>query len=483
MFRNLTLFILLAFGPSLMAQFVNNGATVTIQPGATLRVESSFINNTGTVTNNGTLEVQDSFKNSATFFSGTSSTVRFIGTGVSQVKSNGAVLRNVEMSKTANNINLLDAATISGTINFVNDNNKVILGGHNFRVNSGGAVTSTDANEYFVATGTGNLIKEITSNGSVTMEVGDASFYSPITNAITASAYSSATVSSRVTNAVHPDKPASATPYLTRYWDVAVAGTTGLTNVMTGTYNEADDLVGSPEAELDGGSLVTGGIWNFTAGAVNTTNNTVTSSSTNGTVGFTGMKPFVTFDLTAFIEGFTNLSGTMTPVLMNSGMGMSATNVDDVTIELHNATTPYATAFTATGTLTTNGLARVALPGGAAGGNYYVVVKHRNALETWSAAPMIINNGGTYNFSSSAAQAFNSNMVLKGGKWCFYSGDMSAVQDGNIDLIDYSLWETDYNNFETGYRLTDLSGDGNVDLIDYSIWEANYNNFVSVSKP
>ena len=48
------------------AQFINNGATVTIQPGATLRIESDFQNNTtGTITNNGTLEVSGDFTNAA----------------------------------------------------------------------------------------------------------------------------------------------------------------------------------------------------------------------------------------------------------------------------------------------------------------------------------------------------------------------------------------------------------------------------------
>ncbi|MBK7633544.1 MAG: hypothetical protein IPJ13_04030 [Saprospiraceae bacterium] len=47
------------------AQFVNNGATVTIQSGATLRVETSFENQAGTITidNGGILEVQGNFTN------------------------------------------------------------------------------------------------------------------------------------------------------------------------------------------------------------------------------------------------------------------------------------------------------------------------------------------------------------------------------------------------------------------------------------
>ena len=50
--------------------------------------------------------------------------------------------------------------------------------------------------------------------------------------------------------------------------------------------------------------------------------------------------------------------------------------------------------------------------------------------------------------------------------------------DFKIDLTDYSIWETDNNNFEFGNFPTDLNGDGLVDLSDYSIWESNSNAFI-----
>ncbi|MBC7884193.1 MAG: hypothetical protein H7X99_01870, partial [Saprospiraceae bacterium] len=143
---NLLLFLLLVTMAA-QAQFVNNGATVTIQSGATLRVETDFINNTGTVTNNGTLEVQGAFTNAATFTSANPSLVRFIGSTNSNVTSGSAMLRNVEMSKTANNITLLSPLAIVGDLNFVNDNNKVVLGAHNLTLPTGATVTSVDANE------------------------------------------------------------------------------------------------------------------------------------------------------------------------------------------------------------------------------------------------------------------------------------------------------------------------------------------------
>ena len=125
---------------TIQAQFINNGATVTIQSGATLRVETSFINNSGTVTNNGTLEVKDNFTNAATFTSATASTVKFIGTTPSVVTSGGAAFHHVSMEKTAENITLADAMSVAGTLTFTEDNNKVILGANNLTIQDGGVL-------------------------------------------------------------------------------------------------------------------------------------------------------------------------------------------------------------------------------------------------------------------------------------------------------------------------------------------------------
>ena len=71
--------------------------------------------------------------------------------------------------------------------------------------------------------------------------------------------------------------------------------------------------------------------------------------------------------------------------------------------------------------------------------------------------------------------------LLATGIYGFFSGELNG--DGNIDNDDYSLWETDANNFEFGVFSTDLNGDGNVDNADYSIWETNANNFVFSLRP
>jgi hypothetical protein len=168
---------------SVQAQFVNYGATITIQPGATLRIETSFENQAGTIDNQGTLEVLGNFTNAAgagTTLSG-NGTVKFIGDANSNVITNGDALQNVEMAKTAQNITLQDPMTINGTLTFTSDNNKIILGSNDLTIGASGSIVSYDDNEYVVTGGTGRLVKTDLGTTAFTYPVGfDASTYNPV---------------------------------------------------------------------------------------------------------------------------------------------------------------------------------------------------------------------------------------------------------------------------------------------------------------
>ena len=66
---------------------------------------------------------------------------------------------------------------------------------------------------------------------------------------------------------------------------------------------------------------------------------------------------------------------------------------------------------------------------------------------------------------------------------CNHGEKSQDTDDGSIDLLDFPIWESDYNNFNCGYFASDLNGDGCIDLVDFPIWESNYNIFISVIKP
>ena len=184
-----------------------------------------------------------------------------------------------------------------------------------------------------------------------------------------------------------------------------------------------------------------------------------------------------TINLKLNLEGFYDAAlHEMRPVLLNQGTSSDATLVDNITVELINPTT-LITAATVVVTLKTNGTAVCNFPS-VADGSYYIVIKHRNAIQTWSATAVVISASPViYDFSDAATKAYGSNMVeLEPGVYGLYTGDLN--QDGNIDNSDYTLWENDSNAFLFGFYATDLNGDGNVDNTDYTIWEANSNNFI-----
>jgi endonuclease G len=116
------------------------------------------------------------------------------------------------------------------------------------------------------------------------------------------------------------------------------------------------------------------------------------------------------------------------------------------------------------------------------GSNYYIVVKHRNSIETWSASVQsFTSNTLSYNFTTATTQAYGSNLILKGSKYCIYSGDVN--QDGLVDSRDVGIVDNDNTNYITGYTNTDINGDYTVDSRDLGIVDNNNAGYVSKNVP
>ena len=75
-------------------------------------------------------------------------------------------------------------------------------------------------------------------------------------------------------------------------------------------------------------------------------------------------------------------------------------DMDTVTIQLRNATTPYTLVEEKSELVNINGYATYEFTS-ASTGSYWLVVRHRNGLETWSAAPVALTAGGNdyYDFT------------------------------------------------------------------------------------
>ena len=117
----------------------------------------------------------------------------------------------------------------------------------------------------------------------------------------------------------------------------------------------------------------------------------------------------------------------------------------------------------------------------------YIQIKHRNALETWSAGTISITAYETfYNFLIQSNSLGNNTTKVDslnyiGEMYGFYSGDVN--QDGVIDGTDTQLIDNDAFNFSTGYIVTDLNGDEIIDGSDALFAANNAANFVSAVTP
>jgi len=177
----------------------------------------------------------------------------------------------------------------------------------------------------------------------------------------------------------------------------------------------------------------------------------------------------LTLSLKALIQGFYD------PVL-------NKMSKDSVRIHLRNATSPYAIVDSSLSILDSNGMGNFTFSNAVNSVPYYIVIRHRNGLETWSATGNSFTSGNlVYDFTLSSTQAYGNNQILKGTKYCIYNGDVN--QDGTIDGSDVSMADNDAFNFLTGYLNTDVNGDNIIDATDLAVINNNAFNFIGLQRP
>lgn len=148
-------------------------------------------------------------------------------------------------------------------------------------------------------------------------------------------------------------------------------------------------------------------ISNPKAAPTSTTNFNVVVTDPNGCTSAQTVNVIVTvcgpgsgLNLRAFIEGLKSGPGVMTPVLYNTGESTNPLDCDSITIELHNATTPFALVYSVDALLNINGYASANFPVGALGNSYYIVVRTRNGIETWSKLPVLMSASTVFDLTT-----------------------------------------------------------------------------------
>jgi len=155
---------------------------------------------------------------------------------------------------------------------------------------------------------------------------------------------------------------------------------------------------------------------------------------------------------------------------------------DTARVYLRNITSPYYAVDSSKAELDSAGTGKFHFSNAFSSVAYYIVIKHRNGIETWSATGNTFTSGNlNYDLTTSSSQAYGNNQILKGTKYCIYNGDVN--QDGIIDGSDVSMTDNDAFNLLSGYLNTDLNGDNIIDASDLVVVDNNSFNFVMKITP
>lgn len=162
-------------------------------------------------------------------------------------------------------------------------------------------------------------------------------------------------------------------------------------------------------------------------------------------------------NLSCFIQGFYNTnSNTMAP--------------DTVETFLRNSFSPYTKVDSASAIISSAGNGLLSFESGVVQDNtqYYLVVSHRNSINTWSNLPQkFVNSNLIFDFRNSIVKAFGNNQILvdtSPTNFAFFGGDSN--KDGVVDAADLVNVFNDVNAVASGYIVTDMTGDDFADASD-----------------
>ena len=406
-----------------------------------------------------------------------------INYSASIAQTTGSELGSSATSLTVNNANgvtLASSTSLSGALNLTTG--KLILGSNSLTLGTACNITGTPSSSaMIVATGSGQLIKMMADAQTLpytfTFPVGDntsTAEYSPVVCTLNSGILSSASIRVKLSNSKHANN-SSVVTYLNRYWTMSATGISSPNYSATFTYLPAD-VVGTEASLL-------GGLWNGTTwsglGAVNSGAHTF-SATAQTTFG----------DFSAGTgNAFAGIGYVTVKVIMqgyyNPGDFLNA--ADSIYTYLAASTSPFAFVDSARCLVDSVSFLATGAFASAPSANYYLVIKHRNSVETWSASPVTFAKGSTavYDFTDAQTKAYGDNLVevsTSPVRWAIFSGDVN--QDGYVDPLDMSIIDQDSFNYVSGIGLvTDLNGDHYIDPLDMSLADQNSFNYVGVKRP
>ncbi len=458
-----------------------NGGSLLLQNNANIAVAGNFLDNN--VANNPA--TCNGFNNAAP------NTVAFYNTQYTPV---GRVIGSAGSTSLGNVvfINQNNAPfTLQNNIttnNFdLGNNGKVILGNSDFTIN--GILSNYSSSKYFVTNGTGSLKLKNVSTIPVFYPIGaSVSSYTPLTlqnNGITDDF--KARVAEGLFYTGNSGLPITEKA-VNRTWFIEEATPGGSNANVTLQWNTANELAGFSRANTylahylnlnwESGNLMAASGSN----PYQLTRNNITTFSPFAVISELPAPNKILNLTSVFLEGLYNTLDTMRRVASETGYLFSDTLVSDqIQVELHNPSYSSIACETPNVKLGITGTSTLAVPS-VYNGSYYITIKHRNHLETTSAAPVSFA-GGSISYSFDApAKAYGGNLkMMPTGQYVIYGGDVN--QDGVIDTADMSPVDNDAANYAAGYLATDVNGDGVTDTADMTIVDNNAASYVGSMTP
>ena len=156
------------------------------------------------------------------------------------------------------------------------------------------------------------------------------------------------------------------------------------------------------------------------------------------------------------------------------------TNVNDPVNPCSIDTVLFGQSINVNGTITP-----IKLPGSITG-YHYIVIKHRNSIETWSDSVDFSTDTVKYDFYDYISQfAMDNGMLQDGTHAWIWGGDVN--QNGNLESEDATIIYVAANSEDptvnNGYVICDIDGNGNLDSQDYGLAYNNANIGANIITP
>ena len=367
------------------------------------------------------------------------------------------ITTGIEVPPTVNKLTVSNAAginlnssfsvndTISVLSGFVNLNGKVIT------LASTGYLTETPGNTIRGATGSITTTRIITAPNNLNI------------GGLGVTLTSASSLGTTTITRSHAAQSVNGGNSITRYYDISPANNSGLNCDLIFKYDNTEVNALNENALNLYKSTNSGTSWTFQGGIRDTVNNTLTLSGVNSFSRWTAASNSLA----------TNLNITVIPEgLYNSGTNLL--NAKD-TVTVYLAATGAPLVFIDSSKVLVDSVTFIAPAqfNSTPTGTYYIIVKHRNSLETWSkSGGEAYTSGSTisYNFTTANTQSYGSTEVLHNGKYTLTGGDVN--QDGFVNGNDFTVFSQQFG--ASGYLNSDLNGDRVVNGNDFTIFSASF---------